>query len=237
MAPPRHIHSELLDHLAPDDPRARRSRRDLQRVHRAMRSLSILEQGIDELIGLTQPRTILELGAGDGSLMLRLARARKPPWTDVDLTLLDWHDIVSEETRAEFRKVGWKVATLCIDVKGWSKSTTTKKYDLCVATLFLHHFDQNDLQDILSQVAESTHRFIASEPRRSALAQIGGRCVGCLGVNRVTREDAVKSVAAGFIGTEIGASWPGAGRDWRVAEYAAWPFSHVFVATRVPTSR
>src|SRR5215469_15410630 len=79
-SPVRVVHAEELDSLPPDDPRARRSRVDLQRVHRAMRTLSILAQGIARLGLPVPPRRILELGAGDGTLLARLLRALRAKW-------------------------------------------------------------------------------------------------------------------------------------------------------------
>ena len=73
---PRRVEPELLDGLAADDPRARRSRDDLRRLHRAMATLPIVQRALDRGTTESRPRTLLELGAGDGSLMLRLARRR-----------------------------------------------------------------------------------------------------------------------------------------------------------------
>jgi hypothetical protein len=42
---PRHVAAQALDHLAPDDPAAMRSRRDLVGVHRAMGTRSIVTRG------------------------------------------------------------------------------------------------------------------------------------------------------------------------------------------------
>lgn len=228
----RHISPERLDDLEPNDPRAQRSRRDLQRVHRAMGSLTILKHAIRTSMGRAQPRTILELGAGDGSLLLRLARTLRPQWTGVQLTLLDRHNLVSDQTRAAFSRLGWSVSTLCADVNEWARLPSEKYYDFCCATLFLHHFDSFELQCLLSHIAARTKAFIACEPRRCGLARIGSYLVGCLGANEVTREDAVKSVAAGFDGFEIGALWPNPDCSWLIDEYAARPFTHCFVATR-----
>jgi len=48
---PRTVVAELLDELPPDDPQARRSRRDLRRVHRAMGSATLLGRALRQLHG------------------------------------------------------------------------------------------------------------------------------------------------------------------------------------------
>ena len=73
---------------------------------------------------------------------------------------------------------------------------------------------------------------MASEPRRDALGRIAASCIGAIGVNAVTRGDAVKSVAAGFRGNELRAAWGSPAPDWRVEEYSAFPFTHCFAAVR-----
>ena len=57
--------------------------------------------------GDAKPRSLLELGCGDGTFMLRLARRLAPRWPDVTVTLLDRQSIVSEKTKAAFRALGW----------------------------------------------------------------------------------------------------------------------------------
>ena len=72
----RRVEPELLDSLPAEDPRAQRSRNDLRRIHRAMATSSIAQRALDRGMAGFRPSTILELGAGDGSLMLRLAQRR-----------------------------------------------------------------------------------------------------------------------------------------------------------------
>jgi hypothetical protein len=77
----RMVTAEVLDGLAANDPDAMRSRRDLQRVHRFMGTRTLVLQGLHALaVGRhkTKPLRILEIGAGDGSLMLGVARALQP---------------------------------------------------------------------------------------------------------------------------------------------------------------
>lgn len=240
----RKLEPELLDELPPDEPRAIQSRLDLQRVHRAMRSLAILRRLVACLHGTAPPRRILELGAGDGSLLLRFARAQHADWPAVELTLLDRQSLVSAATIAAFRTLGWTVQCLTTDVLAWSRelnkpASALPRYDLCVTSLFLHHFEATDLALLLRGIAARSDAFIACEPRRDWVARVGSHLIGLLGVNSVTRGDAVKSVAAGFRGAELTQAWRDvngpASRvrgNWQLEEFAARPFTHCFVAER-----
>jgi len=235
----RLVTPERLDQLAPEDPLANGSRRDLRRVHRAMGTATILRGSLQRLGLPRMPRRVLELGAGDGSLMLRVARASRPLWRDVELTLLDRVDVVDPQVRDGFRRLHWQVEVECVDVLDWANDATAPRYDLCTTTLFLHHFDAATLATLLAAIAARADAFLACEPRRCRLAQAGSRLVGLLGSNAVTRGDAVRSVAAGFAGRELTTAWTTALRgrsamgEWATAEYAAGPFSQVFTAIRL----
>jgi SAM-dependent methyltransferase len=227
---------ERLDVLPVDDPMAQRSRRDLQRVHRAMRSLSILRRATTKLAMRQHPRRILELGSGDGSLLLRFARAQRPPWPSVEVTFLDRQDVVSPSTKAAFGDVGWNVNVLCVDALEWARSAPGPRYDLCVTTLFLHHFSNTDLSILLAGVAACADAFLACEPRRNTLSRFGSHLIGLLGANEVTKEDGITSVAAGFTAKELTSYWPLHHQSWDLDEYFEWPFTHCLIARRSSSS-
>jgi hypothetical protein len=63
---PRRVEREMLDALAAEDPRSQRSRQDLRRIQWAMATLPIVQQALDRGTSDFVPRTLLELGAGDG---------------------------------------------------------------------------------------------------------------------------------------------------------------------------
>jgi hypothetical protein len=232
MTVPRCVRSEVLDSLAPGDPKALQSRRDLRRVHRAMRSVSALNDALSRLQLAAHPKSVLELGAGDGSLLLRLAASLRPRWPRVQLTLLDRQHIVDSETVESYRSQGWEVTTVCEDVLTWARQSAHQRYDLTVATLFLHHFKDSELRELLRGVVSQSRAFVAIEPRREMLAKVGSRLIGLLGTNAVTREDAVKSVEAGFTGDEITAAWPATDKSWWTQEFRVLPFSHGFIAAQ-----
>jgi SAM-dependent methyltransferase len=178
-----------------------------------------------------RPLRVLELGAGDGTLMLGLARLIHAAWPPVELTLLDRLDLISPATRDGYRQLGWRIATAVVDVLAWAENVS-ESFDLVVANLFLHHFSTAQLRKLLQSIAACSGGFFACEPRRSRVSLIGSYMIGAIGANAVTRADSVASVRAGFVGDEIRDLWcPSVGR-WTVEEYSAGFFSHCFHARR-----
>lgn len=233
----RVVTHEALDHLAVDDPAAVRSRRDLQRIHRWMGTRGIVARALRGLLAATPqqaPLRILELGAGDGSLMLGVARAFKPANRAVELTLLDRQPLLSDTTVASYAALGWHATAQVADVFDWAADhQALKRWDVVLANLFLHHFDDTPLAELLEAVAARTPWFFACEPRRDRLALAASHLVGAIGANAVTRQDAVLSVRAGFKDQEISALWPGAATQWTLGESRAGLFSHCFSAQRL----
>jgi hypothetical protein len=139
---------------------------------------------------------------------------------------------VNSETIESYRAHGWEVTSVCEDVLLWARQSAHQHYDLTVATLFLHHFQDSELRELLRGVVSQSRAFIAIEPRREMLAKVCSRLVGLLGTNAVTRGDAVKSVDAGFAGDEVTAIWPSTDKSWWTQEFRVLPFSHGFIAAQ-----
>ena len=238
---PRIVAAETLDGLAEDDPAAMRSRRDLQRIHRLMGTRGIMARALQQLLAsrtATAPLRLLELGAGDGSLMLGVARTLGTQWSAVEITLLDRQDLVTRSTLDSYARFGWTATPQVIDVFDWASSRSqtldepNPHWDVIVANLFLHHFEGQQLATLLAAIESRAQRFLACEPRRAGLALAGSHLVGAIGANAVTREDAVLSVHAGFTGKELSALWPGDLSFWTLNESSAGLFSHCLLAER-----
>jgi hypothetical protein len=213
---------ELLDSLAADDPRAIRSRRDLVRINAVMRQQAIMARALS---ACPPPRSIADLGGGDGRFMLGVARRMAKRWPGVKVLIVDQQDIVTSETRTGFEALGWQCEARRGDV-----FEVLPAADIITANLFLHHFDDASLSRLLEAVTAHTPCFVTCEPRRNGFALLASYLVGVLGCNAVTRHDAVASVEAGFTGQELSRLWPQKG--WRLAERAGFPFTHVFTAQR-----
>ncbi|GDY19378.1 hypothetical protein LBMAG56_07230 [Verrucomicrobiota bacterium] len=230
----RVVEPEILDDLPPTDPRAVGSRGDLRRLNFIMGHEGILTRAFrhhGEVAAFrSRPLRLVELGAGDGTLLLRLARRWAALGVTAEVTLLDRQNLVATETRRAFAALGWSVAGVATDVFAWLEQASPR-VDVMLANLFLHHFPDPALAALLRLAAARTNLFLACEPRRSPLALAAARLLGLLGCNRVTRHDAVVSVRAGFAGRELSALWP-AGAGWETSEHPAGVFSHGFAAKR-----
>ena len=230
----RVVEPELLDDLPPTDPRAVGSRGDLRRLNFIMGHEGILSRAFrrhcDVASFRSRPLQLVELGAGDGTLLLRLARLWSAWGVTAEITLLDRQNLVSPETRRAFAAADWSVESVATDVFAWLEQASPPA-DVMLVNLFLHHFPDPSLAALLRRAAARTNLFLACEPRRSPLALTAARMLWLLGCNAVTRHDAVVSVRAGFSGRELTALWPTDAR-WESSEQPAGVFSHCFVAKR-----
>ena len=225
---------ELLDDLPPADPQAVRSRGDLRRLNFLMGHAGFLAGALgrhqDGKTLPSRPLRLVELGAGDGTLLLRLARRWSAAGVTAEVTLLDRQNLVSAETRRAFAALQWPVESVASDVFAWLEQPAPVA-DVMLVNLFLHHFSAEQLAALFRLAAVRTNVFFACEPRRSPLALTAARSLVLLGCNAVTRHDAVVSVRAGFAGRELSALWPSA-PEWELSEKSAGLFSHRFRAQR-----
>lgn len=224
----RVVEPELIDALPPTDPLAIRSRRDLRRVNAWMGNPKIMARALRQAFPRNPPGRIAEIGAGDGELLLCVARLLN--WRSLNVTLVDRQDILKSDTRARFKQMGCEVQPVKGDVFDWLQKPPAGT-DVIAANLFLHHFTDEQLRELFRAAAKTAPAFIAVEPRRTAPCLFFSRLLWFIGCNRVTRHDAVVSVRAGFAGSELSALWP-ASADWNLTEQPARFASHLFVAQR-----
>ena len=224
----RIVEPEILDTLSPDDPRAIRSRRDLRRVNSWMRNHSIMADALKNSLNGRTPKQITELGAGDGNFLLSVAQKISSRSPNINVTLLDLQKNVSIETLAAFSKLGWHAEAVVADVFDWPQTSG----EIVIANLFLHHFENERLTELLRVISKRAKLFVAIEPRRASLPLFFSRLLWAIGCNGVTRHDAVVSVRAGFSGKELSALWPDK-QNWELTERRAGLFSHLFVAQKI----
>jgi hypothetical protein len=225
----RQLEPEWLDLLPAADPRARASRRDLRLVNRLMGHAPIRWRALADAIEAAPPERIVELGAGDGSLMLTLAGRWPSHRPAPRVILVDRVNSIDPAVMDGLSALGWRLEVVTADVFDWLRGEPPSPREWVLANLFLHHFPPLRLGELLTQVADRASLFVATEPRRSWFALAASHLLGMVGCNDVSRHDAVVSVRAGFARDELSALWP-PGDDWCLREGRAGLFSHCFVA-------
>ena len=135
---------------------------------------------------------------------------------------------VSDETLAAFFKLGWRAEPVVADVFAWPQTSE----EVVIANLFLHHFENRRLAELLRVISNRAKLFVAIEPRRAPPSLFFSRLLWAIGCNDVTRHDATVSVRAGFFGEELSTLWPDKS-NWRLTEQPAGAFSHLFIAQKI----
>ncbi len=230
----RVVEPEMLYDLPPTDPRAVRSRADLRRLNSILGHARILSgafhRHLDQAVFRSRPLCLVDLGAGDGTLLLQVARRTAAIGVTAQVTLLDRQNIVSPETRRAFAALRWPLENVANDVFAWLEEPFPM-VDVMVANLFLHHFPEELLTRLFRLAANRTNVFIACEPRRSLSSLTASRLLRLLGCNGITRHDAPVSVRAGFADRELSSLWPG-DNLWQSNEQRAGWCSHCFIVKR-----
>lgn len=234
----RHAFYEFLDHLRPEDPEAVGSRRDLARINAWMGNARKLANAVRQPVRLLRERggnerlRMADIGAGDGKLMLKVASilSREEGLRNVEVLLVDRQPVVAPGLEQKFRELGWVARVVECDVFDWAHDSSAPGLDVCIANLFLHHFEDSELSSFFKSLAGKCKLFAAVEPARTRRAMTLSRMLWLLGCNRITRHDGRVSVQAGFAGRELTALWSASG--WQCVEKAVGMASHLFVAQR-----
>jgi hypothetical protein len=229
----RRVEPEWLDSLPAEDPGAIGSRRDLRRLNRWMGNASIMARALGSFPANTGSKRLVEIGAGDGHFLSRVAQRLGAAWRGTYAALLDRQNLLTAEMAQRFRKLAWDVEVTTCDVFDWCRDGDAPLKSIVVSNLFLHHFETKELMGLLPLIAQRSRFFVAVEPRRSALALAFSRLAGFIGCNAVTCHDAPVSVRAGFRRRELSQLW-GGDETWVTHERPAGAFSHLFIAWKQP---
>jgi len=227
----RSLQAELLDELPADDPRAVGSRRDLRRINALMGNARLMARAVRGAASYAAPRRIVDLGAGDGALLLRWVRRMTSLAPGTEVLLVDCQDAADASVVTALAALGLSPRKVQADALEWLRIQPAETGTWVLANLFLHHFTAESLRALFNALAEKAELFCACEPRRNWWSLAASKMLALIGANAVTRQDAAVSVRAGFQGEEISALWP-SNSIWRLREHRAGLFSHLFLAQR-----
>lgn len=173
---------------------------DLKRVNILLGGVGVTTNGIKELLK-HHPKDkkvrIVDLGCGDGELLRQCALWSRKNKFKVELIGIDAnpHILKEAKTRSKmYPEIKYRVLNI------FSEEIKTLDVDICLCTLFLHHFKNQDIIKILNTLlAQSRIGLVVNDLHRSKLAFQLFKAFSAIFIRTKTaRHDGLVSVARGF---------------------------------------
>jgi len=206
---------EQLD-LGVDEPEARRSLRDLRFVNRWLGGRRALRRAVLPLLEGREP-SLLDVGCGSGDLPALLHGER-----GLRVVGLDIKPLHLQQAPRSLRPVAADVRHLPF---------RPRSFDVVTASLFLHHFDGDDVAAVLASLAGVARRaLVINDLHRARVPYYFGRLFFPLLFRaRVSVADGLLSIRRGFKPAELAAAFEqarlGPARVERV-----WPYRLLAIA-------
>ena len=144
---------------------------------------------------------IIDLGCGHGDILRRLAQFGKENGYTFKLLGIDANkDTISyaEELSVDYPEVSFAH----LDI--FSKAFEELEYDIALSTLFLHHFDNKEVERLLDQlVKQSDIGMVINDLHRSQLAYGLFRLLSITISNKMIIEDGLTSILRAFKRREL----------------------------------
>lgn len=211
----RIVEPEIIDQLPADHPDVLRSRTDLRVINFLMGNERWIARKIDESPG-ARVNGVLEIGAGEGTLLERIAR--KHP--GIPLTACDLAPRPARLADA----IRW-------DQRDVFECLAEASGGILAANLFLHHFEDPDLERFRGLLGKFEVVCI-NEPYRTAQTIMDARFLLPF-VGRATKHDMMVSIRAGFLPGELPERLGLDSGDWRITEETSWRGGLRVLACRV----
>jgi 2-polyprenyl-3-methyl-5-hydroxy-6-metoxy-1,4-benzoquinol methylase len=171
----------------------------LARINKYLGGNQITMNGLKKILKghpTDKPLTIVDMGCGNGDLLRCIAEYGKKVGYDFRLIGID----ANAHTVAYARKLSGNYKELSfqqLDV--FSEEFQKLEYDLVLATLFLHHFSEEEIVTLLQSVMKTaTVGMVVNDLHRNALAYFLFRLLGLFIRNPMTREDGLISIRKAF---------------------------------------
>ena len=162
---------EIMDDLDCNGEVVDQTLRELDVINHWLGGNNVTLNGLKELLRNTNPEkiiSIVDLGCGSGEMLRIIAKQAKRENRNVKLLGLDANPNITsfaQKRSTYFNNIEFEAQNI------FSKEFQERKFDIVLATLFFHHFDDEQLKDFFIQLKSQTKiGIIINDIHRHSLA-------------------------------------------------------------------
>ena len=190
---------ELMDDFSVEGNLLRESLDSLANINKWLGGNFVTLNGLKKVLKgheKSKPLTILDMGCGNGDMLLELAKFGKKAGYNFTLIGIDanQHTVdYAKELSVNYPEISY----LKKDV--FSEEFQLLQYDLVLATLFLHHFSEDDIVKLLEPILKkATFGIVVNDLNRNKIAYYLFSFLCLFIKNKMTKEDGLISVLRAF---------------------------------------
>jgi 2-polyprenyl-3-methyl-5-hydroxy-6-metoxy-1,4-benzoquinol methylase len=190
---------EIMDDFSIDSPVLHDTLNKLSLINRWLGGDAVTIDGLKKLL-INHPKskkiTILDLGCGSGETLRDVARFGKNSGYSFDLVGIDANKNVVEYAQ---NLAGKNENIKFLKCNIFSEEFKHLEYDLVICSLFLHHFEEVQLTDILSAIlAKTSIGILVNDLHRNSIAYFLFKSLSLFISNEMVVEDGLTSIRRGF---------------------------------------
>ncbi len=201
----RSTQPEIMDDFELKGPEMETLLTDLKRVNSLLGGTNITIDGIKILlknVNKSKPIVITDIGCGDGELLRNCAKYLRKKGFTFSLIGVDANPFIlkeAEKRSLNFPEISFKTINI------FSEEIKTLETDISLCTLFLHHFSNEKIVDILKRlIQQSNVGVVVNDLQRSKIAFNLFKVFSAIFIKtKIAKHDGLVSVARGFKEKEL----------------------------------
>lgn len=174
-------------------------------INRLLGGNKLTLHGLKILLKKSDPATtitIADIGCGNGDMLRMLAKYGQKNNLNLKLIGIDANAFTikyAKELSTEYSNIDY----LCVDI--FSKDFNAIQYDIVLCTLTLHHFDNDQILNIMTTFNNNANiGIVINDLHRSKLAyRLFEKVCTVFKLNKMSREDGLVSILRGFKKKEL----------------------------------
>lgn len=200
----RSTEKEIMDDLSMTGETLRKTLDQIALINKRLGGNQATLEGIIPLLE-TEPENrtvcIADLGCGNGDILRAIADHGRKKGLQLQLLGIDANEFTVNYAR-ELSDGYPEISYHQLDVL--SSDFRNLKYDIAIATLFLHHFSEREIEELMDRLLQTATRgVVINDLHRCRMAYYGFKLISLFISNPMVRNDGALSVLRGFKKKEL----------------------------------